>query len=116
MGLLCKKQLQFFKLSDIILSYLAALCNRSVFETRRQFPMKEIANFHCMDHIIHWDIMKVAMTPLNLDEQENQVLNHQAFQMLYICKGKRLQWLQCESYLDQYNLKIIYATLVQSFT
>jgi hypothetical protein len=43
--------------------------------------------------------MKVAMAPFNLDEQENQVSSLQAFQMLDVCKGKRLQQHQCEFYL-----------------
>ena len=92
-------QLQFFKLSDIIFSYLAALCNRSVFETRRQFPIEAIANFHCIDHIIRWYIMKVAMAPFNLNEKENQALSLEAFQVLDLLKLKRRQRLDQESYI-----------------
>ena len=43
--------------------------------------------------------MMVAMAPFNLDEKESQVLSLRAFQMLDVCKGKRMQWLQRETYL-----------------
>jgi hypothetical protein len=91
MGLLCKKQLQFSELNSIILSHLARICDKSIFETSRQFPNEEIANYHCIDHIIRWYNMMAAMAPFNLDEQECQVLSLQAFQMLDVCRGKRLQ-------------------------
>ncbi len=41
MGLICKKQLQFSELNSIILSHLAHICDKSVFETSRQFPTEE---------------------------------------------------------------------------
>ncbi len=44
--------------------------------------MEEIDNFHCIDHIIRWYIMKVAMTPFNLNEKENQALSLEAVQVL----------------------------------
>jgi hypothetical protein len=43
--------------------------------------------------------MMVAMAPFNLDERECQVSSLQAFQMLDVCKGRRLQRLERESYL-----------------
>ena len=96
---ICKKQLQFSELNSIILSHLARICDKSLFETSRQFPTEEIANYHCIDHTIRWYIMMVAMAPFNLDEKESQVLSLRAFQMLDVCKGKRMQRLQRESYL-----------------
>ncbi len=41
--------------------------------------------------------MMVAMAPFNLDGKESQGLSLQEFQMLDVCKGKRMQWLQRES-------------------
>ena len=98
-GLLCKKNLQFSELNGIIILHLAAICDKSIFETRRQFPTEEIANFHCIDHIIRWYIMKVAMAPFNLNEKENQALSLEAFQVLDSLKLKRRQRLHQESYL-----------------
>jgi len=88
MGLLFKKNLQFSELNGIIILHLTVICYKSAFETRRQFPMEEIANFHCIDHIIRWYIMKVAMAPFNLNEKENQALSLEAFQVLDSLKLK----------------------------